>query len=410
MRRSSSFQPAPPRSGDSFSSTSSSNRPRKRRTRRHQPKRVHGWSFLIKILLLIAAFLSVVDVALWWRKHHSLGLEHDYHSQNQRKPPHSVKGDGDDATLSQEDSDQDREEIYNILRQARIDPAKLSNEQKRRLPTWSTVTRLYGDVPKIHGLDTCEKFRNITEPSLTFLAMAGTFNSGTNLLASLMIRNCQITERMKVYGEKQKGMRWQVKWGKHTPPKYREQHVTRTDKDVPLEYTLPLITIRDPYNWMQSMCRHEYEAHWTHDANHCPHVWNEETSHTSRVQVNYAEATSHHLSLPGMWNDWYNEYLGVDFPRIIVRMEDLIFHGKQVTETLCKCGGGSPRQPQFQHISQSAKLGTAQHGSDKTSLVEAMIRYGTDEHRLNGMTSKDLEVTRDILDERLMKLFDYKYA
>jgi hypothetical protein len=53
---------------------------------------------------------------------------------------------------------------------------------------------------------------NTTEPSLTFLAMAGTFNSGTNLLASLMIRNCQIDERMKVYGEKQKGMRWQVKW------------------------------------------------------------------------------------------------------------------------------------------------------------------------------------------------------
>jgi hypothetical protein len=39
--------------------------------------------------------------------------------------------------------------------------------------------------------------------------------------------------------------------GKHTPPKYQEQHVTKTDKDVPIEYTLPLVTIRDPYNWMQ---------------------------------------------------------------------------------------------------------------------------------------------------------------
>jgi hypothetical protein len=31
-------------------------------------------------------------------------------------------------------------------------------------------------------------------------------------LVSLMIQNCQIDEQMKVYGEKQKGMWWQVKW------------------------------------------------------------------------------------------------------------------------------------------------------------------------------------------------------
>lgn len=198
--------------------------------------------------------------------------------------------------------------------------------------------------------------------------------------------------------------------GKHTPPRYREQHVTRTDKDVPIEYTLPLITIRDPYNWMQSMCRHQYETHWNHSPDKCPHVWNEETQHTSRVQVNYAEATVHHQSLPGMWNDWYNEYMEADFPRILVRMEDLIFYGKNVTEALCKCGGGSPRQKHFHHISESAKLGTAQHGSDKTSLVEAMIRYGTDEHRLDGMTETDLRVTREILDPNLMDIFNYKYA
>jgi hypothetical protein len=111
-----------------------------------------------------------------------------------------------------------------------------------------------------------------------------------------------------------------------------------------------------------------------------------------------------------MWNDWYNDYLRADFPRVIVRMEDLIFYGKQVTETLSQCGGGSPRQERFQHISQSAKLGTAQHGTDKTSLVEAMIRYGTDEHRLDGMTEKDLQETRRILDSNLMELFNYHYA
>jgi hypothetical protein len=215
MRRSGSFQPtAPPHSEDSLNSFSSSNsRKRARRTKR-RPQSVNAWAFVIRILLLIVAFLSVFDFVLFWKSRfakHSSIEEEDYHHQKNREPPLLVKDNPED-TKSEDDDDEDMEPIYEILRQARIHPAQLSPEQKSRLPTWSTVQRLYGDAPKIYGLDTCEKFRNTTEPSLTFLAMAGTFNSGTNLLASLMIRNCQIDERMKVYGEKQKGMRWQVKW------------------------------------------------------------------------------------------------------------------------------------------------------------------------------------------------------
>ena len=37
----------------------------------------------------------------------------------------------------------------------------------------------------------------------------GTFNTGTNLLAELMIQNCQITERMIANGAQSKGIRWQ---------------------------------------------------------------------------------------------------------------------------------------------------------------------------------------------------------
>lgn len=159
------------------------------------------------------------------------------------------------------------------------------------------------------------------------------------------------------------------------------------------------------------MCRHPYEVHWEHNATTCPHVvCNDQTQQTSPVQVNYATIITHHDSLPQFWNEWYNDYLQADWPRVIVRMEDLIFHGKNVTETLCKCGGGSPRYQQFKHISKSAKLGTAQHGNDKTSLVDAIIRYGTDATRLKGMTPIDLQVTRELLDPNLMALFDYHYA
>jgi hypothetical protein len=368
--------------------------------------------------------LSTLDLVLFLRNHtaasrfprdNSFQLSHaesqQLHELVERRPPIEKDGTDDDDNTN-EDIDADKEQIYEILRQANINPKTLDDDTRRQLPTWSTIQRLYGDEPRIYGLDTCQRFRDITsaEPSLTFLAMAGTFNSGTNLLAQLMIQNCQIDERMKKYGEKSKGMRWQVKWGKHTPPKYREQHVTRTDKDVLLEYSLPLITIRDPYNWMQSMCRHAYEAHWVHSKETCPHVWNEERGRTSQVQVNYGHAMEHHESLPAMWNDWYNAYVNVEWPRVFVRMEDLIFYGKNITETLCQCGGGSPRQKRFKHIPSSAKLGTAQHGKDKTSLLSAIIRYGTDKGRLHGMTSKDLQVTHDILDPNLMDIFNYQYA
>jgi hypothetical protein len=39
--------------------------------------------------------------------------------------------------------------------------------------------------------------------------------------------------------------------GKTHSTQVRRADVTKTDKDVPIEYTLPLVTIRDPYNWMQ---------------------------------------------------------------------------------------------------------------------------------------------------------------
>jgi hypothetical protein len=198
MRRSGSFQPtAPPHSEDSLNSFSSSNsRKRARRTKR-RPQKVNAWAFVIRILLLIVAFLSVFDFVLFWKsrfaKHSSIEEEEEeYHHQKNREPPLPIK-DNPENNKSQDD-DEDMEPIYEILRQARIHPAQLSPEQKNRLPTWSTVQRLYRDAPKIYGSDTCEKFHNTTEPSLTFLAMAGTFNSGTNLLASLMIRNCQSDE------------------------------------------------------------------------------------------------------------------------------------------------------------------------------------------------------------------------
>lgn len=306
--------------------------------------------------------------------------------------------------------DFDKEKIYEILEQAGVQKHHMDLETRRKLPTWTKIQQLYGTEPKIYGLERCEAFTSRIEPSVSFFGIAGTFNSGTNLLAELLIQNCQITKRMEVYGEDQRGIRWQVPWGKHTPVQYREQHVTDTDRDVPLENSFPMITIRDPYRWMLSMCKHVYGARWPHNKTTCPNIQDAHDTGPTVVYVKYKQTRVKHKSLPDMWNDWYNNYMIQEFPRVFVRFEDLLFYGKNVTQTLCRCGGGVPRRPEFVHVRSSAKLGTAAHGANKTGLLDAIIQYGTDDGRVTGMTKKDLEWSHQLLDPKLMQMFDYSYA
>jgi hypothetical protein len=52
------------------------------------------------------------------------------------------------------------------------------------LPYWENITTMYGDKPIIYGLDQgyCQQFQSQTDPSDHLIGVAGTFNSGTNLL------------------------------------------------------------------------------------------------------------------------------------------------------------------------------------------------------------------------------------
>ena len=79
-----------------------------------------------------------------------------------------------------------------------------------------------------------------------------------------------------------------------------------------------------------------------------------------------------------MWNDWYREYVDINhFSRIIVRYEDLLFHPRNVTETVCKCAGGRLRKDgRFEYVTGSAKKGPTAHGPMelRTGFVKAMIK------------------------------------
>jgi len=322
---------------------------------------------------------------------------------------------GSESDKHDEDHDifADKERIFHLLAAAgvRVDPQN-DKDLISDLPTWSEVVGLYGSEPVIYGLEECDRFKNMSDPADHFVSTAGTFNSGTNLMAELLIGNCHMQARMDKYGAQNRGVRWQVPWGKHTPPgdeDFRQTHKTLHDKSVDANNILPAVTIRDPLVWLHSMCRHEYTASWHHpDKNRCPDF----SLLDLEAKVEYAEFTRRYESILHLWNDYYREYQSASFPRLIVRFEDLIFHPEEVTKTVCECAGGSMRRDgRFKYIVDSAKKGENAHGKVRTGYVDAIVKYGSETRRYQDYQFRtDLEYIRDKADPELMKLMGYPAA
>jgi hypothetical protein len=110
------------------------------------------------------------------------------------------------------------------------------------------------------------------------------------------------------------------------------------------------------------------------------------------VRVRYKSGTLYHESLAAVWNEWYREYYDADFPRIIVRLEDLVFHAKEVVTKVCECFGGK-MESDFLYVTKTAKVGEI-HGSDRTDLFKWFTHWHL-ENRARNMT------------EELLKQFQY---
>ena len=308
----------------------------------------------------------------------------------------------------------DKGPILKLVQDAGITDIDESDLQK--LPSWSDVKSLYGEEPIIWGYpEQCSKFQNLPNKALHFISTAGTFNTGTNLMSELLIANCHLPDHEKEY--KGAGVRWQVIWGKHTPVKnetYRLTHRTYKDPNYLAENTFPVVMVRDPYKWMQSMCRHKYEAKWLKDpANplHCPNlVYQNDAKRPFNVMVKYANFTTQYTSLVELWNEWYQAYFDAPFPRLVVRFEDLIYHPRAVVQKACECAGGQLRN-KFRYIVESAKKGEKQHGpqAQRTSYLTALSRYGTKEGRYKGFQPSDMNYAGQHLNTTLMQTLAYPF-
>lgn len=332
---------------------------------------------MVFVTLAIGVVLSLID-ALFIMKHlertnsamsssssSSANLHHDQQQLSEKKK--TVLSDANITALLKA-----KGPILDLIREADIsfDPVE-DADLLEELPDWDDVVRMYGDKPVLYGINegNCERFRQHSDPGDHLLGVAGTFNSGTNLMAELLIHNCMMPERMKKHGHKQVGIRWQVPWGKHTPPgdeKYRNEHKSKKDKDVDAAEIMPAVTIRDPLIWLKSMCKHQYTARWYRPhPEHCPDF----SATPTTTSIKYADFNRKHNSILHHWNDYYQEYLHVDFPFLLVRFEDLVFFPKETTTAVCECAGGRMfHKDKFSYIVESAKKGKGAHGKVRLRL------------------------------------------
>jgi hypothetical protein len=146
----------------------------------------------------------------------------------------------------------DKERILYLLR----DNAQIQTIDQttyEALPTWTQVTALYGDKPRIVSKEQCQILQSQGDIADKYLGVAGTFNTGTNLMAGALTQNCALYKKQAKHGKTFLGVRRQVPWGKHVPPKdaeFRANNIVQQEVGVDPKSVLPVVMTRDPFRWL----------------------------------------------------------------------------------------------------------------------------------------------------------------
>ncbi len=359
----------------------------------------------------------------------------------------------------------DKSPLVEILRLAKVN---LTQDEWESLPSWQQVLDRVGNKPRIIGLETCKTYRDTVPLKQRFVAPSGMFSTGTNLLHELLNKNCVVHR-----GGQHSHIGWQVNWGKHQSPRFR--HANHVVEDLNNSNTFPIVMVRDPWTWLQSMCRVRYSAHWFHGrfkttffasetnssrydtkqpthqqislsdqysyttvADHCPnlipnHVEQEWYFKSKKivttyfdndpwlvdnvmdkanftleskvvpVRVRYKNEVAFHDSIAHFWKEWNQEYYDAFdgtaiFPRLMIRLEDLVFYPQHILTTICNCVGGRLLSPLILKGDTSKRGGENVHGRNKTDLRTAMISH-VYTNRTKGMTFKDIHYASSVLKE-----------
>lgn len=302
-----------------------------------------------------------------------------------------------------------REKLLKMLLEMYIDVSQIEDSVWEKVPLWDEIQAAHGKSPVVYGLDTCEAFRKSVPAVDRHIGIAGLFSSGTNLLAILLQHNCAIPEGVAKWGRKKgHGMEWQVPYGKHSPPRFRDSgHKVRNFLgEIPINQEMITVMTRNPYDWIGSMCRHAYTIRWNHTKRKCPNLI--EGTNTS-TRARFGPGRTEHESIIHMWNDWYGGYYhNKTYPRLMVRFEDTIFYPKEVSEQICSCVGGVLMPPKeddgiFHYVIDSAVNGKGHGSADKRNgLLDGWIKYGR-KSRPGTFTKKDLDFIEKYADKEILE-------
>ncbi len=367
----------------------------------------------------------------------------------------SISNNGGETSL--QEAKKGREHILSILEDAGIEVT--DSRDVLQLPFWSSVSDLYYsnkksdmdsstqslDGPIILGLESCPRFRERVPPKERFLGVAGNFNSGTTAFGIALQKNCRMEDhsgeqnfvmrkRRTVFATNVNGMLSMVPWAKHKTADYRHNNTIHPPISIDHDKVMPVVLVRDPFYWMQSMCKEGYGVRWDHDSKfHCPNLIPNDfdkkrfpklgNNNQAPVPVWMGANPSVGPSWPSLihyWNAWYESYYdnindliekkNPSWPRLMIRFEDTLFYPKQVMKQICHCGGGkllfNNTQPYDYNLEESKPDHKHQQ---KNNFVTAMIQYGTNSTRLRNMTEMDVAFAMEHLSPTLMQAFGYSY-
>mmetsp|Transcript_5479 Transcript_5479/g.11926 ORF Transcript_5479/g.11926 Transcript_5479/m.11926 type:complete len:455 (+) Transcript_5479:106-1470(+) len=315
------------------------------------------------------------------------------------------------------------------VREARAAETTTKQLREAELPTLDEIQAMYGNRSYVLGLDRCKDFKEAVHPENRLMGPAGIFNSATNLLNKLLKLNCVNTARLHKSYKAPTGMLLQAPWGKHNPVTWRLHHQAAAMWNGVIQKDfLPVVMIKDPITWMASMCRHPYEARWRHTQKHCPNLVPNEWDRgrnpgkgTMGIKVKFAtkrigdepipdkknKTFIEYTSLIELWSVWYRDWYNANFPRLMVRFEDLLFHAEDTVSQVCACGGGTMK-PRFRYVEDSAKGQSGPHAGS-AGFLASLITYGNSTLRMKGILTdeRDVEYARQHLDQALSDLFGY---
>ena len=106
-----------------------------------------------------------------------------------------------------------------------------------------------------------------------------------------------------------------------------------------------------------------------------------------------------------MWLDWYKEYSYATFPRLMIRLEDVVFRPGEVLKQVCDCVDGKLAL-NLTMKGDPAKSDDRVHGKNNTNLVNAM-RSHIYSNRTRRMTADDVQFAKQVLKDSIVGEFGY---